>query len=141
MRFDDPVSLPSEVTTDSAVHAGWLARIVPPLVSQPSSSSSARSAKTSGSSSPGGSVDIQHIRVGSKTIFPTMRAPFANGPTGEPMDEPVRWVIKAGRVDVLTTASKSRRAWSLPSQRRAVGFHFISPTTLGVGVPPGFRMR
>ena len=131
MRLDepDPVSLTSEVGADSVVLEGWLARIVPPLVSQPpSSSSSARSAKTSGSSSSGGSVDIQHIRAESNIMFPTIRAPFPNEPTGEPMDELVRWVIRAGRVEV-PTASKSRRAWSLPSQRRAVGFHFISPTT------------
>lgn len=142
MRLDepDPVSLTSEVGTDSVVLEGWLARIVPPLVSQPSSSSSARSAKTSGSSSSGGSVDIQHIRTESKIMFPTIRAPFPNEPTGEPMDELVRWVIRAGRAEV-PTASKSRRAWSLPSQRRAVGFHFISPTTLGVEAPPGFRIR
>ena len=111
MRLDDPdpVSLTSEVAADSAVLVGWLARMVPPLVSQPSSSSSARSAKTSGSSSSGGSVDIQHIRAGSKIMFPTIRAPFANVPTGDPRDEPVRCVIRAGRIDVAT-ASKSRRA-------------------------------
>lgn len=93
------------VSEEAAVN-GRLARMVPPLVSQ-SSSSSAISANTSGSSS--STVDIQHMREGSKIMFPTLRAPEEKWPaTGEPIDEPVRCVIRAGRVDVPT--SKSRRA-------------------------------
>lgn len=120
-----------------------LARIVPPLVSQasPSSSSSARLANTSGSSSSGGKVDIQHMRVGSKIMFPTIRAPDAKEPTGEPIEEPVRWVIRAGRVDEPTAESKSRSTWSFPSQRSVRGFHFMSPTTFGPLAPPKFRIR
>lgn len=87
----------------------WLARMVEPFASQSSSSSSARLAKTSGSSSSGGSVDTQHIREGSKIMFPTFRAPAANELTGEPIDDPVRWVMRAGRVELPTAASKSRR--------------------------------
>src|ERR1700761_8504612 len=99
-----------------------LARIVPPLLSHAasssSSSSSARLANTSGSSSSGGNVDIQHIRAGSKIMLPTIRAPFAKEPTGDPIDDPVRCVINAGRVELPTTASKSRRTCSFPSHRR-----------------------
>jgi hypothetical protein len=74
-------------------------------------------------------------------MFPTFRAPEAKEPTGDPMDEPVRCVMRAGRVDVPMAASKSRRAWSLPSQRREVGFHFMSPTTLGPVDPPKCRIN
>lgn len=115
------------------------ARMVPPLASQPSSSSSARSAKTSGSSSSGGSVDIQHMRLGSKIMLPTRRAPDANELTGDPTEEPVRCVMRAGRVEVPMAASKSRSAWSLPSHRRVCGFHFISPTTAIGGGEGGVR--
>lgn len=108
----------------------WLARMVSPFDSQSSeSSSSARLAKTSGSSSSGGNIDIQHMRDGSNIMFPTLRAPAVNEFTGDPIDEPVRWVIRAGLVDVPTVASKSRKTWSLPSHRSVCGFHFISPTT------------
>lgn len=121
----------------------WLARIVPPFASHASSSSSssARSAKTSGSSSSGGNVDTQHIRAGSKIMLPTLRAPAAKEPTGDPMDDPVRCVINAGRVEVPTTVSNSRSTWSFPSQRRVVGFHFISPTTFGPLALPRWRIK
>ena len=67
-----------------------LARMVPALASHSSSpSSSARLANMSGSSSSGGSADIQHIRAGSNIMLPTTRAPDAKDPTGEPMDDPV----------------------------------------------------
>ena len=87
-----------------------VARIVPHLFSQQSLSfsSSARFANTSGSSSSGGKVDVQRIRDGSKIMLPTRRAPDVNELIGEPMDDPVKWVIKAGRVDVPIAASKSR---------------------------------
>ena len=62
-------------------------------------------------------------------MFPTLRAPAANDPQGDPIEEPVRWVISAGRNEVPTATSKSRNAWSLPSHRNVWGFHFISPTT------------
>lgn len=97
-----------------------------------SSSSSARLAKTSGSSSSGGRVDIQHILAGSKIMLPTLRAPAAKELAGEPIEEPVKWVISAGRVEVPIAASKSRKTWSLPSHRKVCGFHFISPTTAHV---------
>ena len=97
------------LVSEEALVNGRLARIVPPFVSQ-SSSSSAISANTSGSSS--STVEIQHMRVGSKTMLPTLRAPEAKEPkpTGEPIDEPVKCVISAGRVDVPTAASNSLRA-------------------------------
>lgn len=87
-----------------------VARMVPHLFSQQSLSfsSSARFANTSGSSSSGGNVDVQRIRAGSKIMLPTRRAPDVNELIGEPMDDPVKWVIKAGRVDVPIAASKSR---------------------------------
>ena len=132
---------------------GALARMVAPFHS-PSSSSSARLAKTSGSSCSGGKVDIQHMRDGSNTMLPTTRAPDAN----EPMEETLKWVINAGRVDVPTAASKSRSTCSLPSHRSVWGFHFMSPTTKDMvnhrkqskgidygpfvaGVPPKLRIR
>jgi hypothetical protein len=62
-------------------------------------------------------------------MLPTFLAPDANDPTGDPIDDPVKWVINAGRVDVPIAASKSFKAWSLPSHLKDVGFHFISPTT------------
>ena len=61
-------------------------------------------------------------------MLPTTRAPEANEPTGEPIEDPVRWVMSAGRVDTIA-ASKSLSAESFPSQRSVAGFHFISPTT------------
>ena len=111
-----PVSDESVATLASETREA-LTRMVAPFRSHSSSSSSARLANTSGSSCSGGKVDIQHIRVGSNTMVPTIRAPDAKEPTGEPMDEQVRCVINAGRVDVPTAASKSRRACSLPSHR------------------------
>jgi len=94
------------------------ARMVPPWASQAavSSSSSAKSAKTSGSSSSGERVDIQHMRPGSNIMFPTLRAPEANEPTGDPTEDPVRCVMRAGRAGVIA-ASNSRSAWSFPSHR------------------------
>jgi hypothetical protein len=88
-----------------------VARIVSHLRCQQSlsSSSSARLAKTSGSSSSGGRVEIQDMRIGSKIMLPTRRAPGLQELTGEPIEEPVKWVIKAGRVEVPIAASKSRR--------------------------------
>jgi hypothetical protein len=116
--MDDPL-----VFDDDGVATGCEARIVSPLVSA-SSSSSARFANTSGSSSSGGSVDIQHIRAGSNIMLPTMRAPEANDPTGDPMDDPVRCVISAGRVEVPTAISKSRRMIvTFPSESRRIPFH------------------
>jgi hypothetical protein len=42
------------------------------------------------------------------------------------------WAIRAGRaVEGVGTWSKSCRADSLPSHRRAEGFQVISPTTVG----------
>lgn len=85
-----------------------LARIVPFLESQSFSfSSSARLAKTSGSFSSGGSADIQHIRWGSNIMLPTLRTPDVKEPTGDPIEDPVRGVMRAGLVEV---ASKSLRA-------------------------------
>lgn len=108
------------------------ARIVPLFESLASSfSSSARLAKTSGSSSSGGNADNQHIRCGSNIMLPTLLAPDASEPTGDPIEDPVKCVMSAGLVEVATTASKSLRAWSLPSHRRVWGFHFISPITGG----------
>jgi hypothetical protein len=109
-----------------------LARIVPPFLSQPSSSS-ARFANTSGSSSSGGRVDIQHIRIGSNIMFPTLRASPLKEPTGEVTEDPVRCVMRAGRDEVPTATSNSRRICSLPSHRSVLAFHFISPTTKGKG--------
>jgi hypothetical protein len=77
-----------------------MARIVSPFDSQTllSSSSSAKFAKTSGSSSSGGKVDTQHIRPGSNTMLPTIRAPDANEPRGDPIEKSVMWVMRADRV-------------------------------------------
>lgn len=90
------------------VRCATLARIVPSRESS-SFSSSARLAKTSGSSSSGGRADNQHIRCGSNIMLPTLRAPDAKEPAGDPIEEPVKWVISAGLVDVATVASKSLR--------------------------------
>lgn len=101
--------------------------MVSPRASQSSPSSSAMSAKTSGSSSSGVKAEIQHKRAGSKIMFPTRRTPDANEPAGEP-GAAFGSVISAGRVEVKT-ASKSRKTDSLPSHLRDFGFHFMSPMT------------
>src|ERR1700761_1411640 len=104
--------------------------MVPPLLIHSSSrSSSPMSAKTSGSSSSGGSRDSQHIFTGSNIMLPTTRAPAAKPDTGDPIEEPVKCVIKAGRLEEPVTASKSRKTCSFPSHRRACGFQRISPMT------------
>lgn len=110
------------------------------IVAPMSSSSSAMPSNGSGSSSPGGNSETQHIFSGSNFMSPMIRTVaagllFIGLPSAVPTDEPVKCAMRAGRVE-LAAMSKSRRMASLPSQRNFCGFQVISPTTGCRSAPP-----